>query len=49
MADGSQFDSEKIYTVATTTFLTLGKDGFEAFLDEAVEDDTGQLDEAITV
>lgn len=49
MEDGTPFDIERTYTVATTSFLTLGKDGFEAFLDPGVEDATGQLDEAITV
>ena len=49
MQDGSPLDLDKVYTVATTQFLTLGKDGFDAFLDPAVEDATGQLDEAITV
>ena len=36
MGDGSPFDPEKTYSVATTNFLTLGKDGFEAFLDPEV-------------
>jgi len=35
--NGAPFDLEKVYTVATTNFLTLGKDGFEAFLDPEVK------------
>lgn len=49
LEDGTAIDMEKMYSVSSTHFLTLGKDGFEAFLDPAVEDLTLDLDEAITV
>lgn len=37
MHDGSPFDMDKEYIVATKSFLALGKDGFTAFIDESVE------------
>ena len=39
---------DKIYTVCTTFFLSLGKDGFDAFNDPEVTDMTGDIDEAMT-
>lgn len=36
-AEGNPFDVEKEYTVAIPTFMTLGKDGYTAFLDPSVE------------
>ena len=47
--DGTPFDLERSYSVACTNFLTLGKDGFDAFLDPSVEDMTGDVDEAMSV
>ena len=47
--DGKSLDMNEIYTVGTTFFLSLGKDGFDAFNDPAVEDLTGDMDEAISV
>jgi len=49
LVDGTAFDMNAIYTVGTTFFLSLGKDGFDAFNDPAVEDITGSMDEAMTV
>ena len=47
--DGSPFDLDKSYTLAVTDFIALGKDGFEAIVDPAVEELPPSPDEAFTM
>ena len=42
-------DLEKSYSVATKNFLSAGKDGFDDFLDPAIEDLPPALDEALLI
>lgn len=37
LEDGSPFELDKVYSITTTAFLSLGKDGFDAFVDPCVE------------
>jgi 2',3'-cyclic-nucleotide 2'-phosphodiesterase (5'-nucleotidase family) len=49
LEDGTPMDLERSYSVATKHFVTAGKDGFDDFLDPAIEELPPAGDEALEV